>query len=152
MLQRIMTATTETETARISRTLHAARDVVFRAWTDPEEFKAWWQPRPFTTTAVEMDARVGGAYRVTMRHPDGSHQYLFGVYREVRPPERLAMTWCLEGSAQDDGYEALLTLEFRENPHGTELILIHDKLPVASIGMYAAGWSEVLDSLSRRLT
>ena len=60
MLQRIMTAATETETARISRTLHAARDVVFRAWTDPEEFKAWWQPRPYTTTAVEMDARVGG--------------------------------------------------------------------------------------------
>ena len=61
------------------------------------------------------------------------------------------MTWCLEGSAQDDGYEALLTLEFQENPNGTELILIHDKLPVASIEMYAAGWSEVLDSLSRRL-
>jgi uncharacterized protein YndB with AHSA1/START domain len=150
MLQRIMTA--PAETVRINRTFPAAPDAVFRAWTDPAEFKAWWQPRPYRTAAVEMDVRVGGAYRVAMRHPEGAHQYLFGVYREVRSPDRLAMTWCLAGSEKDDGYEALLTLEFREKPGGTELVLIHEKLPGASIEMYAAGWSEVLGSLSRYLT
>src|SRR5262245_50962035 len=140
------------ETVRVRRTFPAAREVVFRAWTDPGEFKAWWQPRPYSTTAVQMDVRVGGTYRVAMRHPNGSQQWLFGVYRDVQPPSRLAMTWCLEGSEKDDGYEALLTLEFRDKPDGTEVVLVHDRLPGTSIDMYVAGWSQVLDSLHQHVT
>ena len=149
-MHRIMAAATET--VRLNRTFGAARDAVFRAWTDPDEFKAWWQPGPYSTASVEMDVRVGGGYRVTMRRPDGACQYLFGRYVEVLPPSRLAMTWCLDGSEQDDGYEALLTLEFHERPEGTELVLVLDRLPGASIEMYVAGWSEVLGCLDRHLT
>jgi uncharacterized protein YndB with AHSA1/START domain len=141
----------DVETVRIKRTFSASPEAVFQAWTDPEEFMAWWQPAPYRTVAVEMDVRVGGEYRITMQHPSGSHQYLFGTYLSIDPSERLSMTWRLAGSEADDGYTAILNLEFRERDEGTELVLTHERLPKTSLDMYDAGWSDVLDRLARRL-
>ncbi len=77
------------ETVRLTRFFAAPRERVFRAWTVAEEFKQWWGPGRHTTEAAEMDLRVGGKYRITMRRPDGRIQYLFGTYLDIRPPERL---------------------------------------------------------------
>jgi uncharacterized protein YndB with AHSA1/START domain len=140
------------EAFRLTRVFAAPPERVFRAWTVAKEFRQWWRPGPYRTSTAEMDVREGGRYRITMERPDGRVQHLFGTYLEVRPPERLAMTWSLEGSECDDGYEAIVTIEFKPKPAGTEVVLTHEKLPKRSLGDYEAGWRSVLDQLARQLT
>ena len=57
---------------RITRVFDAPREVVFKAWTDPQLLAQWWGPKGFTNPVCELDARPGGAIRVHMRGPDGT--------------------------------------------------------------------------------
>ena len=57
------------------------------------------------------------------------------------------MTWSMEGSDRDDGYEAILTLHFETLGDATELLLQHSQLPEGSLSMYRAGWESVLAAL-----
>jgi len=146
-----MTATEIIEAVRVSRFFAAPRDKVFRAWIVAEEFRDWWKPGNYHTSDVELDARVGGKYRVTMKAPDGKVQYLFGSYLEISPPERLVMTWALLGSPSDDGYEAILTIDFITKGEGTEILLLHENLQKASLRNFQAGWQIVLDQFAHYL-
>ena len=51
----------------ITRIFDAPRELVFKAWTEPERAVRWWGPQGFTTAHCEMDTRPGGTYRVCMR-------------------------------------------------------------------------------------
>lgn len=79
----------------ITRTFDAPRDMVWRAWTDPEEVVHWWHPRGLTTPreSVTFDFRVGGQYAYTMVASDGTEYPTVGEYLEITGPERLVMTW-----------------------------------------------------------
>ena len=57
----------------LTRVFDAPRELVFQAWTDPAHLKQWWGPQGFTTPACEVDLRVGGAWKIVMRFPDGSN-------------------------------------------------------------------------------
>jgi uncharacterized protein YndB with AHSA1/START domain len=76
----------------ISRVIDAPRELVFKAWTDPEHLKQWFAPRPWTTPVAELDVRAGGASLITMRGPDGAEFPNRGVYLEVVQNERLVFT------------------------------------------------------------
>jgi uncharacterized protein YndB with AHSA1/START domain len=76
----------------LTRTIHAPREKVFRAWTDPDLLKQWFAPLPYTTPAAQMDVRPGGSSRIVMRAPDGTEVPNRGVYLEVVPNERLVFT------------------------------------------------------------
>jgi uncharacterized protein YndB with AHSA1/START domain len=138
---------TQVQTLRRSHHFLANREKVFRAWTDPQELKKWWGPGRYTTAWVEIDLRPGGQYRIAMQPPQGPLEYLFGTYVEVVAPERLVMTWTSQGSPRDDGHESLLTIEFIARGRETEVVLTHERLPVASTGAYDSGWSSTLDHL-----
>src|SRR4051794_20050938 len=69
-----------------SRTFDAPRHLVFEAWTTSELFKRWWVPKSFPITLItcEVDARVGGRYRLVMSHPSAPQPMeFFGKYVEV---------------------------------------------------------------------
>ena len=87
----------------ITRIFAAPRELVWRAWTDPDEVVFWWHPRGVITPreSVEIDARPGGRYRYTMIAPDGTEYPTAGVYREITPPERLVFTWGSPGDPDD---------------------------------------------------
>src|SRR5437588_11348703 len=72
----------------LTRVLDAPRELVFRMWTDPRHVAQWWGPQGFTTISLEMDPSPGGAYRGSMRSPEGTLDSRRGVYREIVPPER----------------------------------------------------------------
>src|SRR5258708_22933110 len=74
----------------ITRVFDAPRDLVWDAWTDPEQVAQWWGPRGFTTTIHEMDVRPGGVWRHTMRGPDGKEYPNLCVFTDVVRPERIA--------------------------------------------------------------
>lgn len=73
----------------IERVIHAPRELVFRAFTEPEHIKHWWGPNGFTNTIHEMEVRPGGVWRFIMHGPDGTDYPNKIVYVEVLPPERL---------------------------------------------------------------
>jgi uncharacterized protein YndB with AHSA1/START domain len=73
----------------ISRTFDAPRDLVWKAFTEPERMKQWWGPKGFTVIASKMDLRPGGTYLYGMRAPDGNEMWGKMVYREITPPERM---------------------------------------------------------------
>jgi uncharacterized protein YndB with AHSA1/START domain len=76
----------------LTHILNAPRELVFKAWTDPDLLPRWWAPEGFTVPLCEIDARTGGAYRIVMRSPEGDVYPLKGVYIDIRAPERLVFT------------------------------------------------------------
>jgi uncharacterized protein YndB with AHSA1/START domain len=73
----------------ISRVFDAPRELVWKAFTDPEHMKQWWGPKGSVIVASKMDFRVGGTYHGAMRDPAGNVMWAKFVYREIVAPERL---------------------------------------------------------------
>ena len=72
--------------------IDAPRHKVYRCWTEPELVKQWFAPAAFTTPAVEMDVRPGGASLIVMRSPEGQDMPNPGVILEAVPNENLVFT------------------------------------------------------------
>ena len=147
-------------TLRIRRTLDAPRELVFRAWTQPEMLRRWWGIEAgFTTPIAEVDLRVGGRYRIGMQAP-GQDMVLVvgGTYREVTPPARLVYTWAWEKPQMAStlevppemepmmgGQETLVTVEFHDRGRTTELVLTHQNFPDQQTrDQHIEGWSKML--------
>lgn len=73
----------------ITRVFDAPREMVWKAWTDPQQIVKWWGPRDFTLTVDEMDVRPGGVWRSTMHGPDGTAYLNDCVFTEVVKPQRI---------------------------------------------------------------
>ncbi|MEK6221409.1 MAG: SRPBCC domain-containing protein [Chloroflexota bacterium] len=80
---------TNEEQIVVSRTFDAPLELLWKAWTDPEEFKKWYGPKNFTTPVCEIDLKVGGKHLYGMRSPDGMEMFTTGTYLEIAPMERL---------------------------------------------------------------
>lgn len=72
-----------------TRVFDAPRELVWKAWTDPQHVAHWFGPNGFTTTTSEMDVRPGGYWRFVMHGPDGTDYPNEIHYLEVVKPERL---------------------------------------------------------------
>ncbi len=144
---------------QLNRTFAAPREMVFRAWTDVNQFPQWFGPalcHGSTLQSVRMDVRVGGRYRLQVRRPDGEFFTTVGVYREVKPPERLVFTWQFEQDGSGDEFgevepcEMLVTVEFHARGQQTELVLTHEKFAsVESRDGHADGWTRCLAELEK---
>ncbi len=139
--------TTSLPTLRLERTLAAPRERVFRAWTDAAEVSRWFAPTDqHTTGVVELEARVGGRYRIEMHAPNGNVHTVVGVFREVRPPRRLAFTWTWEGK---DMGETLVTLDFQDLGGSTRLVLTHELFTSQALrDDHGKGWDGCLRRLA----
>jgi uncharacterized protein YndB with AHSA1/START domain len=84
----------------ITRVLHAPRELVWQAWTDPQHVAHWWGPRGFTTTIKRMDFRVGGAWEHVMRGPDGTNYPNKSIFKEIVPLERITYS---HGGGREEG-------------------------------------------------
>jgi uncharacterized protein YndB with AHSA1/START domain len=141
----------------LTRVFDAPRELVFKAWTEPEHLKRWWGPRGFTTPACEVDLRVGGTWKIVMRFPDGVNEHIMqAVYREIVPPERLSFTnvaldkdgtRLLEGvtsiTLEDLGGKTKLTMYTRM----TGLVPYADRM----LDGMEPGWSQTLERLGEAL-
>ncbi len=134
------TAASEREVV-ITRIFDAPRELVFKAWTDPEHLAKWYGPKDFTATVIESDVRTGGSYHFHMRGPNYDDHWR-GVYREVVPPERLVFT-------SPAGPDSIVTLTFEDLDGKTRLTLHHGIFPtVADRDLRKNGWSSSLDCLA----
>lgn len=73
----------------ITRFFDAPREMVWDAWTDPEQIVKWWGPHGFTLTVDEMDVRPGGVWKSTMHGPDGTEYLNDSVFTDVVKPQRI---------------------------------------------------------------
>lgn len=72
-----------------TRVFDAPRELVFRAFSDPDHLVHWWGPKGFTNTVHEFDMRPGGFWRFVMHSPDGIDYKNESVFVEVVKPERI---------------------------------------------------------------
>ncbi len=73
----------------IERTFDAPRELVWKAWTEPERLAQWWGPKGFTMLASKMELRPGGIYHYGMQAPGGQDMWGTFTFREIDPPQRL---------------------------------------------------------------
>lgn len=155
----------------ITRVFAAPREVMWKAWTDPQALAQWWGPRKITTTVAQMDVRPGGSYKYTMQMADGTKYPMKGVYREVVEPKRLVYSvdvsehppeWTAAilanlppGSPATIG-EMSHTVTFEKEGGGTRLTIRTGFASSAlrnsftRIGM-TEGWSQSLDKLAEQV-
>jgi uncharacterized protein YndB with AHSA1/START domain len=145
----------------IERSFDAPVDLIWRMWTDPQHFKAWYGPSGATIPVATMDVRVGGTRLVYMEmpSPDGPVQMWFaGEYREVVKNERLVYT----DSMSDENGKVLspsdmgipeghpvtteVRVELADVGGRTRMVMTHSGIPGDSAG--AAGWTMALDKLA----
>jgi uncharacterized protein YndB with AHSA1/START domain len=108
----------------VTRVFDAPRQLVWDAWTDPEQLAQWWGKRGWNTPAasVTLDLRPGGVLRLTsISDEDGTEMPMEGVFREVVEPERLVF----EEPSEDAWHEgAVSTVAFTDLGDGrTEMVL-----------------------------
>lgn len=165
MSEKTTTAATPVERELIiTRVFDAPRELVFKAWTDPERMKLWWGPKDYTAPECKIDLRVGGAYLNCMRSPEGQDFWSTGVYREITPPSRIVYTDSFAdekgkvvpathyGMGEDFPLETLVTVTFEEHEGKTKMTLRHAGLPAGQMSdLTQAGWNESFDKLAHSL-
>jgi uncharacterized protein YndB with AHSA1/START domain len=131
----------------ITRIFDAPRELVFKAWTDPEMRARWFGPKGFTATVHENDARTGGAYHFHMRAPNYDNHW-HGTYREVVVPERLVFTWP-KTPRHPEVTDTIVTVTFEDVGRKTRLTLRHATFQtVAQRDDHNGGWNSTLDRLA----
>ena len=135
----------------IERVFDAPREMVWRAWTEPEHIVQWWGPRGCTTRVEEFDFRPGGAWRYVMLTPDGSEMPQSGVFREIVARETI-VTSAEFGVGADLTQEVVLTWRFEDLEEKTKLAMriTHPSAEIRrqheEMGVLM-GWNSNFDSL-----
>jgi uncharacterized protein YndB with AHSA1/START domain len=144
--------------------LDAPPETVFGAWTDPARL-GWFynDQQPIPDEPIELDLRVGGAWRQMMLIDEETSYFTGGVYREIVPNERLVFAW-----GATDGWPALdlddldrspqVTLRLKQTSSGTKMTL-HVELPadLPDDGvpqwwpMFRGGMKDTVDRLAAEL-
>jgi uncharacterized protein YndB with AHSA1/START domain len=136
-------------TLKLEATLAAPRWRVFELLTDPGDLPRWWGPHGYTTSEIDLDLRVGGSYRLTMRPPEGEDFHLSGVFTEIAPAERLAYTFAWEEPDPDD-VETLVTLSLSDAEAGRTTVRLEQGVftTEARLALHHDGWSGALEKLT----
>lgn len=132
----------------VERVLDAPRELVFKAWTEPEHLAHWWGPRGFTLPACQMDFRPGGSFRFCMRSPDQRDHWCAGVYREIVAPERIVFT---SNVCNELGVATLTTVTFAEYEGKTKITLHQTFADTPAGERVQQGWGETIDRLAAYL-
>ena len=104
----------------ISRVIGAPRELVFEAFTEVRHLSRWWGPEGFSTTTRSFAFRVGGEWDFVMHGPDGTDYQEWITWREIVPPERIAL---LHGECRDDPNAFESVLAFEPAGDGTRIVM-----------------------------
>ncbi len=144
----------------MERTVDVRPELVWKAWTTPELLEQWFTPKPWRTTDVAVDLRPGGAFRTTMRGPEGEVFEGASCYLEIVPNEKLVWTNALApgyrprpAPGADDG-DFLFTAVITMTPEGKgtkyRALVIHadqgGRERHAAMGFHD-GWGAAFDQL-----
>jgi uncharacterized protein YndB with AHSA1/START domain len=136
-------------TVRFHRVLRAAAEKIYKAFIDPDAMAKWLPPNGFTGKVHEMDARVGGGYRMSFTNfsTDKSHSFR-GSYVELMPGERICHTDRFDDPNLPG--EMRVTVTLKKVSVGTELSIVQEGIPdVIPPEACYLGWQESLTLLAK---
>jgi uncharacterized protein YndB with AHSA1/START domain len=136
-------------TIRLHRVLRATPERVYRAFLDPEAMAKWLPPNGFTGKVHQMDARVGGSYRMSFTNFTTGQSHAFGgEYLELVPNERIRHTDRFDDPNLPGTMEVTITL--KPVSCGTEMHIVQEGVPdlIPAEGCYL-GWQESLVLLAK---
>ena len=138
-----------TGTVRLHRVLRCPPGKVYRAFTDPAAMAKWLPPFGFTFTVHEMEARVGGRFRMSFTNFGTGNGHSFGgEYLELVPDQKLKYS-----DKFDDpnlAGELTVTVTLTKVSCGTELAVLQEGIPsVIPVEMCYLGWQESLVQLAQ---
>lgn len=149
----------------VKRIIDAPVDLVWKAWTDPNQVTKWWGPEGFTSPSCKIDLCEGGNYIFCMRAPaemGGFEHYSAGVYKKIVPMERLEFTQSLsdkEGNVLDPSAlgmpadfpkELTVVVEFKKlKCDMTEITITEHEWTPGQMYVYSiAGLQQTIDKLA----
>lgn len=135
-------------TIQLHRVLRAPPERVYRAFLDADALVKWIPPHGFTAKVLELDARVGGRYRMSFTNFSAGQSHSFGgTYLELLPNERIRHTDVFDDPNLPG--ELMVTLTFKPVMCGTELHILQEGVPdVIPPEMCYLGWQESLSLLA----
>jgi len=131
----------------VRRFLPVPRVRVFDAWLDPKSLAQWMCPGDVERASAEVDARVGGRFRIVMHRGEAETEHQ-GEYIAIEPPALLSFTWI---SVHTDGQPSVVTVELAERAGGTDLTLTHRRLPSRTSDAHLRGWTDIVGRLEAAL-
>ena len=158
----------------IERIFDAPKELVYKAWTEPEMVKKWWGPEHFTAPSIKIDLKVGGMYIFAMHGPVDSQwdkdMYSAGIYKEIVPSEKLVVTDYFSDEngkqmkpseqGQDSNFpeEMTVTVRFEDVGEGKSKLTIEYPKPTSEEQFQAIfksgmkeGWNSSLNKLAEAL-
>ena len=142
--------TTENKnTVRLHRVLRAAPERIYRAFLDPDAMAKWLPPNGFTGKVHQLEAKVGGAYKMSFTNfTTGTSHSFGGTYLELTPNERLRYTDKFDDPNLPG--EMQTTIILKRVFCGTELNVVQEELPAAiPVEACYLGWQESLTLLAK---
>ena len=137
-----------TGTVRLHRVLRASAEKIYRAFLDADALAKWIPPYGFTCKVHQMEAKVGGTFRMSFTNFSTGNSHSFGgEYRELTPHTRIRYT----DKFDDPGLpgELLVTVTLAPVSCGTELNVVQEGIPEAiPVEMCYLGWQESLAQLA----
>jgi uncharacterized protein YndB with AHSA1/START domain len=110
----------------IRRDFNAPKRLVYRAITEPELVKRWWNAKRGEVTIANIDLRVGGNWRYVILTDDGTEVAFHGTYREIVPNERVVTTEIYEMPGLSDDDAAVNTISLSEKDGRTTMTVLVD--------------------------
>lgn len=137
----------------LERVVDVPPEMVWEAWTDPEQLKQWFTPVPWKTVECEIDLRAGGRFYTVMESPEGERFSGDGCYLEVVPNRRLVFTDALlPGYRPAENPFMTAIVEITPEGSGTRYraIAMHNSEATREkheeMG-FAEGWGKALDQM-----
>ena len=138
-----------TNTVRLHRVLRTTPEKVYRAFLDPDAMAKWLPPHGFTGKVQQMEAKVGGRYKMSFTNFGTGQSHSFGgTYLELVPNERIRHTDSFDDPNLPGEMQTTVTL--KKVSVGTEVHIVQEGIP-AAIPAEACylGWQESLTLLAQ---
>ena len=138
----------DSRAVRLHRVLRAPPDRVYRAFVEADALERWLPPHGFVGRIHEMDARVGGGYRMSFTNFSTGSSHSFSVsFSELEPGERIRFTDRFDDPNLPG--EMQVSVDLKPVLGGTELTIVQAGIPSAiPLEMCYLGWQESLGMLA----
>jgi uncharacterized protein YndB with AHSA1/START domain len=144
---------------RVSRVFPAPRETVFRAWSSADHVKRWFCPNGYSVPEAKVEMRVGGAFEVCMRSPEGVDHWTRGTFTEVAAPERLTIDhYVIDPCGGGPLFSAVTQVKFSAASGGTLMEVVQTySFPATAqaeqmLKGAPEGWRQTLDKLDAEVS
>jgi uncharacterized protein YndB with AHSA1/START domain len=124
---------------RTSRVIKAPREVLYRAFTDPNALAVWLSPEGMTGKVFEFDGRVGGGYRMSLFYPTSDKLHhgktsenedsYSARFMELTPPSKIVAAITFDSEDPAFSGEMIMDVTFEDSGGGTEVTILFEQIP-----------------------